>query len=988
MKKGCFFLLLWVAGFFPVQAQLCINEILIANASVNYDREFFNFSSWIEIYNKDASPVNMSSYYLTDSRKKVLKWKFPNVTIPAKGFLLVWADKEDTLLHTNFKLDVNGEFIGLYYFNGQPVDTFAYQPQHPNISYGRSPDGSATWAYYGKPTPGRSNGTGVSTFTPNPVFSPRGGFYSSQVTVSLSCPSPTATLYYTLDGSEPADTSTPYTGPLVFNKNTVLRVRAYDNGKLPSDIITHSYFINETATVPVVSATVPPKFLWDDSIGIYVVGVNGVPNSSTTPPANYYRDWERAANVEFFPSVNDTAVINTYCGVEIAGSASRAHPQKSLDTKIKEKYGRSKVKYKLFPHRSYDNIHSFVIRNSGNDWMDNNNSAGIMCRDGLIQTVAQNQMDVDLMDYRPAIVFLNGQYWGITDFREKLDKYYCNNNFPQVDKDNLDMIKQFWPPGHEYEIVEGDTALMRRFFTFIKTNDMANASNYKKVCDSMDIREFINYIIVESFSNNIDWPVNNIKLWRQQGVTKWRWMVYDTDMGFGGFFPNAPPAWYPNQTNILQRAYAADSDMKPDNNYQGKWTSIVLGSLMKNTSFKNEFAQTYAAHLNSTYLPVRLNRITDSIKALLDPEIQRHINRWGSAGSVQSMANWQKNWNETYDFITERYPLVWTQLKNICGMNNMAPVKFIRQQANMGMIYVQGARMYDSIMKGSFFNHLPLELKAVPNAGYVFNWWEKRQNGSSVYFRNSLLTDVIHSNGTMDTIVYIARFSTTPLVDSFILTVNGGLGSGLYPINAMVPVAAMPSPANHDKYFVRWLGDVAGLANANDSATTLIMPAKDVVLTAGFAHELTVVNGTGSGIYGPLAEVPVNAAPAPPGKVFLCWTGDTAGLKNVFDSSTIYVMPNAKASLTATYGSAGMLSAANAIKITIFPNPASTNLNVIFDGEEKGDLYLMDGIGRVLQSWKVNGNAMQLSVNGLEQGMYFLMVKTEKGTGICKWLKR
>ncbi len=818
IKKLTLFIFL-VSVSIPSWSQLFINEVLAANASVNYDPDFFNYGSWIEIYNSGGTAVNLTGFSISDNKAKPDKWAISSATISAGGFLIIWADKMNTKLHTDFSLSANGEFIGLYDASKAPVDSFTFSAQRPNVSYGRKTDGAATLEYFGKPTPGKTNNTASAVVTAaNPIFSVKGGFYSSAKLLTLSNISVTAKIYYTLDGSEPGDTSALFSTPINISKNTIIRARAYDIGFMPSDIITQTYFWNELTTIPFVSITIPPRFLYDDSIGIYVQGKNGIMNG-TAGPANFYQSWERAGNVEFFKP-NDSAAFNTYCGIEISGSASRGFPQKSLDIKIKDTYGKDKVKYNLFPNRGYNNIHSFVLRNSGNDWKDggNNDGYGLMCRDGLINTFTQGQMDVDYMSYRAAHVFINGKYWGLTDLREKEDKYYCNNNFPNIDKDSVDIMKQSTMV--PYELQSGDTILMQKFFKFIRTNDMSSSSNYKKVQDSMDIREFNNYLIVETYSNNIDWPVNNIKLWRQQGVSKWRWMLFDLDMGFNGM----GVSWNSiSNTNKIADAFKTELDHS--------WTSLVQNSLMKNTSYKNDYAQTYAAHINTTYQPKRINAIIDSVSKIVRPEVSRHITRWGGEGSIKSLANWDTHIQYTRNFANQRPSIVWTKLKDALVMYDMAIVRVKRTFANMGMVYIQGATMYDSVMTGPYFNTIPIELKAEPKQGYYFIKWEIKKTGAIRYSKNAFLIDTLKSTSYKDTTFYTAIFSASPN-DAFILTVNGGTGSGPYAPGTIVKINAKTSPVG--KMFDKWTGGVAGIASLTDSSTTLIMPSANVSINATF----------------------------------------------------------------------------------------------------------------------------------------------------------
>jgi spore coat protein CotH len=141
---------------------LFINEFMADNdATIEDPQEPGAFEDWLEIYNPAFQPIDMSGLYLTDNLSNPTKWKVPaGVVIPARGFLIFWADDDGTqgVQHTNFKLSVAGEAIGLYHTDGvTPIDTLTFAAQTTNVSYGRVTDGSAAWQLMATATPGASN---------------------------------------------------------------------------------------------------------------------------------------------------------------------------------------------------------------------------------------------------------------------------------------------------------------------------------------------------------------------------------------------------------------------------------------------------------------------------------------------------------------------------------------------------------------------------------------------------------------------------------------------------------------------------------------------------------------------------------------------------------------------------------------------------------------------------------------------------------------
>ena len=139
---------------------LFINEFLANNDQTLAD-EFGEYDDWLEIYNANEETIDLSGMFLSDNPAFPDKWKFPdNTEINAGEFLIVWLDNdpEQGDLHTNFKLNEDGEFIGLYYQDGVlALDSLIFNNQSSDISFGRYPDGSENWQFMPEPTPETSN---------------------------------------------------------------------------------------------------------------------------------------------------------------------------------------------------------------------------------------------------------------------------------------------------------------------------------------------------------------------------------------------------------------------------------------------------------------------------------------------------------------------------------------------------------------------------------------------------------------------------------------------------------------------------------------------------------------------------------------------------------------------------------------------------------------------------------------------------------------
>ncbi|MBK9190623.1 MAG: chitobiase/beta-hexosaminidase C-terminal domain-containing protein [Crocinitomicaceae bacterium] len=227
------------------------------------------------------------------------------------------------------------------------------------------------------------------------MFEPAGGIYTKPVSVVLSSDLPNARIYYTLDGSEPGSGSMKYTKPIAVSKVAVIRAIAYGDGGT-SRIITNSYFCDRAYSLPVVSITTNPANLWDFTSGIYVKGCC----ADTVPPylgANFWYDWEKRANVEMYEPTGECA-FNQVAGIGVFGGFSKGLPQKSLYVIARDRYGKKKFDYPIFPEREMDSYKSFILRNAGGDFGKTH------FRDAFMTQLAK-PTGLAIQEYRPAVVF-------------------------------------------------------------------------------------------------------------------------------------------------------------------------------------------------------------------------------------------------------------------------------------------------------------------------------------------------------------------------------------------------------------------------------------------------------------------------------------------------------------------------------------------------------------------------------------------------------
>ncbi|GAB2787587.1 hypothetical protein GCM10027275_35500 [Rhabdobacter roseus] len=702
--------------------------------------------------------------------------------------------------HLGFSLSADGESLALVNPDGQTiVDQVTFGPQRANVSWGRKPDVTGDWYFLTQPSPGASNNASpaYSAILDPPTFSQAGGFFTSPFELSLGVSDPEVTIYYTLDGSEPSPnnvTAQSYTyknsypqnaghpfGPLLtryfqsysftaplpiqdrtgepnqvssisstwhrdpfyipsfpVDKGTVVRAAAYKEGALPSQIVTHSYFFTPTGTnkytFPILSLTIPERSLFDYQTGIYTAGRrfdqerenNPSFNAAPCNLANYSNSgsaWEREGNAELF--VGTSAAFNQPVGVRIHGGCSRFSQIKSLRL-----YSGGNFNYPIFSDYPSLIHRNLLARNSGQDWNLT------LFRDAFLHKMVQH-LHFDTQASQPSIVFMNGEYWGIHNLRERHDNHYVERVYG-VDGDNLDMYQFNWntPP----ELEEGTSAAYNAFSAFIQNNTFADAAKYDSVRNWIDMNNFIDYQATQIYAANTDWPHNNVRIWRlrvpyQPNAPRghdgrWRWMLFDTDFGLG----QAQPISH----NTLEHATANNESTR------------VLRRMLDNTTFRTDFISRFTDLLNSTFLPARTVPMLEQTKQLYAPEMEAHITRWAN---IPNFATWEASVDVIKSFLEQRAGHVRNHLRSRFNLGQDRNVVINVSNPAQGYVRVntidllpttEGVSSQPYPWSGQYFQQASLTLRARAQVGYRFKHWQEGVNiasSDSVYVLSLAASD-------------------------------------------------------------------------------------------------------------------------------------------------------------------------------------------------------------------------------------------------------
>ena len=685
--------LLYVQTLF---SQVVINELSASNATTIENTQFADFNDWIELYNTTAATVDLSGYYLTDNKNDTTKWAIPaGSTIAPNGFLLIWADGYNTGLHSSYSLTRAGEEVALYAPNQTLIDYIAFGEQQTDISFGRQTNGNTAWGYFTTPTPNASNNTAAffTNFTLyQPIVRPKGGFYEAALKVGIENVAGVGMVRYTTDGSFPTETSPLYTDSIALTQSTVVKARVFMPNQIPGPIVTNTYFINEhfaDRNLPVVSLSTNPEYFWDPAIGLYV--------------QNFKPDWEYPVHVEFYEA-DGLLGFEHDMGVKLDGENSWELPQKLLALSSRKQYSSvNTVSYQIFPETQRTQYENFLLRCSGNDW------SNTIFRDGLQQNLTTPDMDLDRQYFRACIVYVNGQYMGIHNLRNKPDEEYLEQKYG-VSQDAVDMISNDGAVEAGSDVAY--VALQNRLTTGVQQD-----TAFAKLTKMMDVPNYTDYIISEMFGANTSWG-HNIMAWKAQSDSAlFRWLLFDYDRGF---FTN-------NVADVGMSFFTATNGAAWSN---PPWATLPLRRMLQNNNYKQQFVSRFADCLYTTYHPTSINRRIDRFAANIRNEMPYHADRWGGTTSgygdgIVSTEFWEGEVQQLRQFADGRNAYLYTDLDNYFSLDGTVNLQLATTGANQGFIRLNHQNiMPDAYRSGKYFRNMPFALTAEPKIGYSFVRWE------------------------------------------------------------------------------------------------------------------------------------------------------------------------------------------------------------------------------------------------------------------------
>ncbi len=622
-------------------------------------------TDWVELHNSTGSAVSLGGYGISNNPKNPAKWVFPDISIEPGEYLLLYAtgsaDKaQKKNLKLNFNISSTGEALFFFDPNGKLIDKLSAGRMKSGQSYGR--DGSDNRFYYAEPTPGAQNGKGYEGITQLPAFSVTPGIYDNAVTVAITA-GEGETIRYTTDCTTPNASSEVYSGELSISKNSVIRAAAFRDGYLSGDVATATYLFRSDGVnhaLPVVTLVTAPDNLWNSKTGIYATGDQFDPDAAsyadTLKSATYYQAkfateeqvdtiWEKPAAFSLFDD-NGRQVFTQNVGIRIAGSFGRGRAQKGFNVIARKEYGKGSMEYPFFQNRPYTEYKAVVLRVGAQD--QNRSKIRDELASGLLEGT---DINILYQAYRPTVLYLNGEYWGVYFMKEKRNRFFVAQHENTENNVDLAIGKGFKQRSY------GDNSDWVSLYEYATSHDLSSADAYNYVAERMDVDSFRDYMIAEIYNGNTD--TYNFQYYRLKGG-KWKFIFYDFCWGFQS----------PGHETLAFRMGKTPADV---------CSAKLFAAMLQNKGWRDSFCRRFGELLNTAFAPERVSALIEELYGYVEPEIKREREKFNKdtfMGVKQPNTNlgtyegFQSEISKLKDFAQRRPEELKRQLQSNLGLSD------------------------------------------------------------------------------------------------------------------------------------------------------------------------------------------------------------------------------------------------------------------------------------------------------------------------------
>jgi len=624
--------------------------------------------------------------------------------------------------HTNFKISSSGETISLYNPANVLISSLNIDcgPGY-DVSSGCSPDASSVIKKFSTPSPGSSNNNSNSynNFAIAPVFSALSGIVSTPFNLTLfDGNTPNGNIYYTLDGSEPDTSSLLWSGnPIYINQSTVVRARTFLNGSIPSTISSASFLFNIQHSTAIISVITDPNHLF---------GPNGMFD-------NYNLDLLKPACVEVYDSLNGHPLI--YSGrsglIMDGGWGSRGQPQKPFRIKFDDGVlGQGPVNEKLLTDRPDRTRYSdLYLANGGGNYLI------LPFKDAAQTKMLAKETNNHYAASRPFSVYINGQYWGLYDGREKFNTEMFEI-YDQANENSIEIMGSSAQYNFQLRAIEGNLDNFYNSYQAFSQLNPADTNFWTQANQYFDLEYYHDYMIAELWMNNADWcfNYNNLKIYRSDATDyRWRYILMDLEYGLLPNLSNDFNCQYDLLGQLIQ--HQASDPGNPHFN--------IFWKGMQNHRFKNYFINRFADQMNTVYQSSKMISVWNNIYNLTLPEMSAHYARWGDPNNIPAQINAYDQYSQLFqNELLCRPEYAREYIQNNFNLPQQVHVNLEVFPANTGTVNINTVRPDFFPWTGIYFDGVPVKITAQPLPGFAFSHWDV--NGLIADSANPVFLDTIN----------------------------------------------------------------------------------------------------------------------------------------------------------------------------------------------------------------------------------------------------
>ena len=650
---------------------LKITEVCSHNTNSHRDAKG-NYDDWVEIFNYGPRKIDLEGLYITNDKNNLKKYRFEadsihkrDLIVHKNTFRIIWCDKESFqgTRHISFRLSSKGGFIALVAPDGVTIiDSLTFPPLPADVTYGLS-HLQNKYQFFDEPWPSKWNVNGKNRVCEKPKISPKSS-YQNVTKLNIKVKGETSNLFYNYQG---AAAPQKWKNEIALDSVSSMVFYRKDNSCARSEKVYRTFLDHSLEHQNVVALTIDTLHLWHKIYGIH-------------EGKNYNRKMSRTSHFDFFE--DNKRKVSAVVDINIHGAYSRTYPQKSLALKVSSDNDKKYLKHNFFSTVDNDSYKGLILRNAGNDW------GSAKMRDVLAHSLIDNDyLSVNVQAFEPVVVYMNGEYWGAYNMREKINSDYLRYQYG-ANKDKVDILEK-------YKMVKrGKGQQFLKLQKYVSMNSLKKQDNVAGLKQWIDIDNYIDYQAIQIYIGNKDWPQNNVKCWRDIGRDgRWRWLIYDLDEGFK----------YP-ELDAINLALGLDSArlQKFDSTYTR--STIILPKMIENKLLKEQLVNRIFDLMNFTFEEKRVKHFVDSITLLMETEMEQTLKFWypkskmfrsSSPQSTKYLENWKKNVSRLSRFPSQRNEHLITHLKNHKWIKDVISIQVNFMPEDV-FVYVNGIQLKKS----------------------------------------------------------------------------------------------------------------------------------------------------------------------------------------------------------------------------------------------------------------------------------------------------